>query len=219
MTTWVFGDLPEKIVVSGEPSAETPTDASEVGRISPLRAVGDSPSSGAPRSDAPYHSRRLCSPGVTLEDGHVKPPPPPAAPPSPAKRASTASTNSSNSPCRKTSHGCKRFARALCRFDALYAPLGPSDELQETAFANLLRHALPAATLPALTQIDFDTAVRETRERLAGLPSQLGNAPECHPPLATADRHQARPSCRHCARPAPPHAQRFSQLGVPAKPR
>jgi ATP-dependent helicase HrpA len=63
--------------------------------------------------------------------------------------------------------------RALSRLDALYAPLGTSEELRETALEHLKRHILPAEPLPALTQAHFQAAVAEARRRLPGLASQL----------------------------------------------
>ena len=63
--------------------------------------------------------------------------------------------------------------RALSRFDALYAPLGDSDELRETALEHLKRHLLPAEPLAALTRAAFDEALAEARQRLPGLSSQF----------------------------------------------
>ena len=63
--------------------------------------------------------------------------------------------------------------RALSRFDALYAPLGDSDELRETALEHLKRHLLPAEPLSALTRAAFDEAVAEAKRRLPGLSSQF----------------------------------------------
>jgi ATP-dependent helicase HrpA len=63
--------------------------------------------------------------------------------------------------------------RALSRFDALYAPLGGSDELRETALEHLKRYLLPSEPLPALTRTAFDAALAEARQRLPGLSSQF----------------------------------------------
>ena len=63
--------------------------------------------------------------------------------------------------------------RALSRFDALYAPLGDSAELRETALEHLKRHILPAEPLSALTRAAFEVAVTEARQRLPGLASQF----------------------------------------------
>jgi ATP-dependent helicase HrpA len=63
--------------------------------------------------------------------------------------------------------------RALSRFDALYAPLGDSDELRETALEHLKRHLLPAEPFTALTRAAFDEALVEARQRLPGLSSQF----------------------------------------------
>ncbi|MGZ5529302.1 MAG: DUF3418 domain-containing protein, partial [Limisphaerales bacterium] len=63
--------------------------------------------------------------------------------------------------------------RALARYDALYAPVGDSAELRETALEHLKRYLFPAEPLPALTQKDFQTAVATARERLPGLAQQF----------------------------------------------
>ncbi len=63
--------------------------------------------------------------------------------------------------------------RALSRFDALYAPIGDSAELRETALEHLKRYLLPAEPLPALTRSAFETAVAEARQRLPGLAIQF----------------------------------------------
>jgi ATP-dependent helicase HrpA len=217
VTTWVFGDLPEKIVVSGESGASATTDASQVGRVSPLRAVGDSPSSGAHGVTRPTTLAVYAWPGITLEDGHVS-----LRLFRSSALAREASFDGVNKlielALQKDLAWLQKDLRALCRFDALYAPLGASDELQETAFANLLRHALPAAPLPALTQINFETAVRETRERLAGLPSQLEARLNAILPL----RQQIATKLGQAVAIAPAPRSRtlndLSQLGAPAKP-
>jgi ATP-dependent helicase HrpA len=255
VTTWVFGDLPEKIVVgqafqpasagdfpvarsqptpgaserntglespvnrqAGKPAlpAET-TDASEVGRVSPLRAVGDSQSSGAHGVTRPTTLAVYAWPGITLEDGHVS-----LRLFRSAALAREASFNGVNRlielALQKDLAWLQKDLRALCRFDALYAPLGASDELQETAFANLLRHALPGATLPALTQINFDTAVRETRERLASLPSQLETRLNAILPLRQQIATKLGQAVATAPAPRPRTLNDLSQLGVPAKP-
>ncbi|MGZ5543114.1 MAG: ATP-dependent RNA helicase HrpA [Limisphaerales bacterium] len=63
--------------------------------------------------------------------------------------------------------------RALARYDALYALVGDSAELRETALEHLKRYLFPAEPLPALTQKDFQTAVATARERLPGLAQQF----------------------------------------------
>jgi ATP-dependent RNA helicase HrpA len=61
----------------------------------------------------------------------------------------------------------------LRRFEVLYATLGPSGELQSTAMENLKRYLLPEVPFPALTEVHFEAAVNQARERLRGLASQL----------------------------------------------
>ena len=217
VTTWVFGDLPEKIAVSSESGERHTANASEVGRVSPLRAVGDSPSSGAHGVTRPTTLAVYAWPGVTLEDGHVS-----LRLYRSAALAREASFDGVNKlielALQKDLAWLQKDLRALCRFDALYAPLGASDELQETAFANLLRHALPAATLPALTQANFDTAVRETRERLAGLPLQLETRLNAILPLRQQIATKLGQAVATAPAPRPRTLNDLSQLGTPAKP-
>ena len=217
VTTWVFGDLPEKIVVSEEPGVGDTTDASVVGRVSPLRAVGDSPSSGAHGVTRPTNLAVYAWPGVTLEDGHVS-----LRLFRSAALAREASFDGVNKlielALQKDLAWLQKDLRALCRFDALYAPLGPSDELQETAFANLLRYALPAVPLAALTQANFDTAVKETRERLAGLPSQLEARLNAILPLRQQIATKLGQAVATAPGPRPRTLNDLSQLGVPARP-
>ncbi len=217
VTTWVFGDLPEKIVVSSESGERDAANASEVGRVSPLRTAGDSPSSGAHGVTRPTTLAVYAWPGVTLEDGHVS-----LRLFRSAALAREASFDGVNKlielALQKDLAWLQKDLRALCRFDALYAPLGASDELQETAFANLLRHALPAASLPALTQINFDTAVRETRERLAGLPSQLEARLNAILPLRQQIATKLGQAVATAPAPRPRTLNDLSQLGVPPKP-
>jgi len=66
-----------------------------------------------------------------------------------------------------------RDLRGLNRFEALAANLCPLDELQDTAFANLKRHVLPAEIFPTLTGANFLKAVQQTRLQLPGLAMKL----------------------------------------------
>lgn len=63
--------------------------------------------------------------------------------------------------------------RALSRFDSLYAPLGDSAQLRETAMEHLKKYLLPAECSPALTRAAFETSVAEARRRLPGLAPQF----------------------------------------------
>jgi ATP-dependent helicase HrpA len=65
--------------------------------------------------------------------------------------------------------------RGFAKFAAAYAPLGPVDDLQESAFEHLRRLALPKSPLPALTQAAFTATVEQTRERLRGAVQQLAD--------------------------------------------
>ncbi len=66
-----------------------------------------------------------------------------------------------------------RDLRALNRYDALYAPVGDSAELRETALEHLRRYLLPTEPLPALTRAHFEAAVAVARQRLPGLVPQF----------------------------------------------
>jgi ATP-dependent helicase HrpA len=109
----------------------------------------------------------------------------------------------------------ERDLRALSRFDALYAPMGDSGELRETALEHLKRHLLPQEPLPALTRVHFDSAVAEAHKRLPGLAPQFMD--RLGPILQLPQQVQQRIGA--VAGPAPPRTQplsSFSQLGAPA---
>jgi ATP-dependent helicase HrpA len=195
LTTWNFGDLPEKIVVSDD-----------AGR-------GALPRRPAEQQLSPT---AYAWPGLTFEDGHVNL----------RLYRSSALAREANSDgvnrlielaLQKDFAWLQKDLRALCRFDALYAPLGTSDELQETAFTNLKRHALPAAILPALTQINFETAVQVTRARLAGLPTQLESRLNAILPLRQQIATKLGFAAATAGAPRSRTLTDLSQLGSPAK--
>jgi ATP-dependent helicase HrpA len=196
VTSWVFGDLPEKIEVTTDSGRAALQHRPAEQQLSPTVYAW---------------------PGVTLEDGHVG-----LRLFRSAALAREASFDGVNKlielALQKDLAWLQKDLRALCRFDALYAPLGASDELQETAFANLLRHALPAATLPALTQANFDAAIRETRERFAGLPSQLEARLNAILPLRQQIATKLGQAVATAPAPRPRTLNDLSQLGSPAKP-
>jgi ATP-dependent helicase HrpA len=236
VTTWVFGDLPERIVVGQafQPagagdfpvarSQPTPRESERnTGQESPVNRQAGKPALPAePLSGAHGVTRSTTLavyawPGLTLEDGHVS-----LRLFRSAALAREASFDGVNKlielALQKDLAWLQKDLRALCHFDALYAPLGPSDELQETAFANLLRHALPAAPLPALTQANFETAVQETRARLAGLPSQLEARLNAILPLRQQIATKLGQAVATAPAPRPRTLNDLSQLGAPAKP-
>jgi ATP-dependent helicase HrpA len=196
VTTWVFGDLPEKIVVNDDAGRATLPRCPAEQQLSPTIYAW---------------------PGLTVEDGHVN-----LRLFRSAALARETSFEGVNKlieiALQKDLAWLQKDLRALCHFDALYAPLGASDELQETAFANLLRHALPSAPLPALTQINFDTAVRETRERLVGLPSQIEARLNAILPLRQQIATKLGQAAATAPAPRPRTLNDLSQLGSPAKP-
>jgi ATP-dependent helicase HrpA len=108
----------------------------------------------------------------------------------------------------------ERDLRGLSRLDALYAPLGDSAELRETALEHLKRYILPNEPLPALTRAGFETAVTTARQRLPGLAMQfidrLG--------LVLQMRWQVQQRLNAVASPQPPRPRTLSslsQLGAP----
>jgi ATP-dependent helicase HrpA len=109
----------------------------------------------------------------------------------------------------------ERDLRALSRFDALYAPLGNSGELRETALEHLKRHLLPQESLPALTRAHFESAVAEARQRLPGLAPQFMD--RLGPILQLRQQVQQRIGAVAAA--VPPRTRTLSslsQLGAPA---
>ncbi len=110
----------------------------------------------------------------------------------------------------------ERDLRALSRFDALYAPLGDSAELRETALEHLKRHLFPAEPLPALTRAHFEAVLAAARQRLPGLAPQFMD--RLGPILQL--RQQVRQRIGAVAAPAPPRTQTLSsltQLGAPSR--
>ncbi|MBA4148602.1 MAG: ATP-dependent RNA helicase HrpA [Verrucomicrobia bacterium] len=102
--------------------------------------------------------------------------------------------------------------RALMRLDALYAPIGGSEELRETALENLKRHILPSEPLSALTEANFQYAVENAKKRVPGVAQQLMDR------VATIlqMRQQVQQRVGVVAVPAAPRAKTFndfSQLG------
>jgi ATP-dependent helicase HrpA len=110
----------------------------------------------------------------------------------------------------------ERDLRALSRFDALYAPMGDSGELRETALEHLKRHLLPAEPLPALTRAHFEAVVAAARQRLPGLAPQFMD--RLGPILQLRQQVQQRIGAVAVA--APPRSQTLSslaQLGAPSR--
>ncbi|MEI8042578.1 MAG: ATP-dependent RNA helicase HrpA [Verrucomicrobiota bacterium] len=105
--------------------------------------------------------------------------------------------------------------RALIRFDALYAPIGDSAELRETAMEHLKRHLIPNDPLPALTRAHFEETVAAGRRRLPGLASQFMDRLE----LILQLGQQAQKRIGAVAVSPPPRSRTLSslsQLGAPA---
>ncbi|MGE3309291.1 MAG: ATP-dependent RNA helicase HrpA [Limisphaerales bacterium] len=67
----------------------------------------------------------------------------------------------------------ERDLRGLQKFASAYAPLGPVDELVESAFGLARRHVLPVEALPSLRKALFEREVERTRSRLPGIAQQV----------------------------------------------
>ena len=103
----------------------------------------------------------------------------------------------------------------MIRYDALYAPLGDSAELRETALEHLKHYLLPSEPWPALTRANFETAVAEARQRLPGLAPQFMDRLG----LILQLRQQAQERIEAVTGPAPRGSRTlssFAQLGSPA---
>ena len=110
----------------------------------------------------------------------------------------------------------ERDLRALSRYDVLYAPLGDSAELRETALEHLKRYLFPAEPLPALTRAHFEAVVAAARQRLPSLAPQFMD--RLGPILQL--RQQVRQRLGAVAVPAPLGTQTlssFAQLGAPSR--
>ena len=189
LTGWTFGDLPERIVVgqAGKP------------------ALQPNPTPGV-----------FAWPGLALEEGHVS---------VRLFRSPELAHDASKAGLRrlielaiqKDLAWLQKDLRTLNKLNPLYAPLGSGDELQETAFEHLLRHALPDS-LPALTKSEFDAAVARAREKLRGLTPQLMDR------ITTILQLRQQVAAKLGAQAAPATNRvrtltGFSQLGQPAAPR
>jgi ATP-dependent helicase HrpA len=102
--------------------------------------------------------------------------------------------------------------RSLSRYESLYAPLGDITELRETSLAHLRQHILPTEQLPALTRANFDAAVIQARERLAGLASQFMDRLG----LILQLRQQVQQRIGAASSPARSKLSSLNQLGTPA---
>ncbi|MBL9134269.1 MAG: ATP-dependent RNA helicase HrpA [Verrucomicrobiales bacterium] len=62
----------------------------------------------------------------------------------------------------------RKDLRGLTKFGPLYAPLGTTEELEETAYHHLLRHLFPGQAPSPMTKAAFDAAVKDLQGRLGG---------------------------------------------------
>jgi ATP-dependent helicase HrpA len=103
--------------------------------------------------------------------------------------------------------------RALSRFDSLYAAVGDSAELRETALEHLKRHILPAELPAALSRAWFEGAVAESRGRIPGLAMRFMERLE--PVLQLRQQIQRRVgAAKAAAAPGPRKLTSLSELGA-----
>ncbi len=105
--------------------------------------------------------------------------------------------------------------RALSKLDALYAGIGDSGELRETALEHLKRHVLSIENFAALTRANFDAAVAAAKSRFPGLAMQFIDRLQLVLQLRqqTQQRLGAAPSA--AAAPRARTLSSLSQLGAP----
>ena len=163
ITTWNFGDLPERILVSETgpvPVYAWPGLSLEKG------GLPGAPASSRPVETAATRRQDAGAPGsVSLRLFRTK---------DLAKQASLGGIQRLvELALSKEFAWLHRDLRELKRFEIFTANLCPPDELQETAFENLKRHVLPAEVFPALTEANFNAAGQQTRLQIPGLAAQL----------------------------------------------
>ncbi|MDB6028007.1 MAG: hrpA [Verrucomicrobiales bacterium] len=180
ITSWNFGDLPERITVNEDPTL-------------PVYAW----------------------PGLQLEEGNVN---------LRLFRTIEAARQASVAglqrlvelAIQKDLGWLEKDLRALVGMSALYAPIGSADELQETALQHLKRHILPASSLPALTQQNFQAAVEQSRRRIPGLASPWMEQLSAILQLRQQVRQRVGVVAAPVAVPAKKTFSDFSQLGAAA---
>ncbi len=164
ITGWTFGDLPEKIVVSGEPLTRPSAN------LSPSNGERDGVGGCSESSRAPIYAW----PGIALEGDHV------------SVRlfrsldlARTASVAGLAKlielALQKDLAWLHKDLRSLVQLNDLYAPIGSTDELMESAAEHVKGYLFPMEPPVTLTAAAFNAAVAQTRERMVGLVPRLSN--------------------------------------------
>jgi ATP-dependent helicase HrpA len=195
ITSWSFGDVPERIVVRGEPLtrpsafAEATVDKSATlspsdGERDGVRACPDRDArpdevpflGGARGGLSPTTSDLIVYawPGLALEDQHVSLRL--FRSPDLARAASIGGVGRLiELALQKDLAWLQKDLRSLTQLKELYAPVGSTDELLESAAEHVKRHILPAEPLVSLTSVAFEAAVTQARGRLAGLVPKLSD--------------------------------------------
>jgi ATP-dependent helicase HrpA len=186
ITSWSFGDVPARIVVSGDDSAvgqafqpasagDFPVASSGVGNTGLESPVNPAPcGTGKPALQASGDTPVYAWPGLALEDQHVSLRL--FRSPDLAREASMGGVGRLiELALQKDLAWLQKDLRSLMQLKDLYAPVGPTDELLESAAEHLKRHILPAEPLASLTFTAFEAAVTQARGRLAGLVPKLSD--------------------------------------------
>jgi ATP-dependent helicase HrpA len=183
ITSWSFGDVPERIVVSGDESAvgqafqpagagDFPVASSGAGNTGLERPVNRQ--AGKPALQPSAATPVYAWPGLALEDQHVSLRL--FRSPDLAREASAIGVGRLiELALQKDLAWLQKDLRSLTQLKDLYAPVGPTDELLESAAEHVKQHILPAEPLASLTSTAFEAAVTQARGRLAGLVPKLSD--------------------------------------------
>ncbi len=162
LTSWTFGDLPERLVVGVGPasfSANSPAVAAEKVRTDP-------------DDDPDDQSHLYAWPGLQLEEGQVNLQL--FNNPRDARHASLGGIRRLvELALEKDLAWLQKDLRGLSRLAPLCAGFCSGDALQAAAYANLRRYLLPDAPFDRLTKANFDLAVAQARRKLPGLAIHL----------------------------------------------
>jgi ATP-dependent helicase HrpA len=166
ITSWSFGDVPERIIVSGGLEPLTRPSAT----LSPSDGERDGVR-GSPKNPAtPVYAW----PGLVLEDQHVSLRL--FRSPDLARAASIGGVGRLiELALQKDLAWLHKDLRSLTQLKDLYAPVGSTDELLESAAEHVKRFILPAEPLTSLTSAAFEAAVTQARGRLMGLVPRLSD--------------------------------------------
>jgi ATP-dependent helicase HrpA len=166
ITSWSFGDVPERITVSEGHDPITRPSAT----LSPSDGERDGVR-GSPKNHAtPVYAWS----GLVLEDQHVSLRL--FRSPDLARAASIAGVGRLiELALQKDLAWLHKDLRSLTQLKDLYTPVGSTDELLESAAEHVKRYILPAEPLTSLTSAAFEAAVTQARGRLVGLVPKLSD--------------------------------------------